>query len=125
MTTTRPLSDHERAILLRLVEVQGGPRELIEQVNAAEFGQPWFEGSQSFSIVIPLDMPKYAGGMRTMNGAATVGHASVYQGGVAIDENYVGGMMLWTQDGLLADLEYSWTTDEMPTSLPPLEDIVG
>ncbi len=39
--------------------------------------------------------------------------------GVVVDDNYVGGLMLWTVNGLLSSLEYYWVTDEMPSLTPP------
>lgn len=38
---------------------------------------------------------------------------------VGTDDEPTGFIMVWVQDGYLADLEYSWFTETMPTVYPP------
>jgi len=42
-----------------------------------------------------------------------------------VDDNgeYAGELILWLTDGRISSLEYSWVTDSMPRSLPPVRNM--
>ncbi len=89
------------------------------QLRVAQFDAPWFEGSQSFDIVVPLP-PLAADSSSPIEGAG----CAVYRTGAKhTNRNYVGEVFLWQTNGLLSALEYSWVTEEMPSTLPHISQL--
>ena len=39
------------------------------------------------------------------------------------NDEYVGELILWLTDGRISGLEFSWVTDSMPRSLPPVRNL--
>lgn len=118
----RSFTAHELSILTWIV--QGAPDEavLLQQIDAATFGEPWFEGSQSFSIVVDDEVPPYESGRHTAPNSQ-IGPGALVYGRPAPSDDFIGEMMLWFRDGVLCDLEYWWVTDEMPDHLPDLDQL--
>lgn len=120
----RAFSEHERALLLRLVSGARGAAELRAQVEVSEYGEAWFEGSQSFTIVPGRSVTSPS---RDRGRGPTPGpQALVLRDGSKpmSEENFVGAVFLWLDDGRITDLEYSWVTDEMPDRLPELDQLI-
>ena len=109
----RPFTPEERAVLAELAKT--GPAELAAQLDVAEYGEPWFSGSQSFNIVVPDSAPA----VDLPDGIITTTDRLVRQGGEP-----TGGVMLWLKDGRVASYEYYWHTDAMPARQPIPEEIV-
>jgi hypothetical protein len=123
---TRPFSDAEKRFLIRLTETAEDPEILLAQIEVAKFERPWFEGSQSFYIATDPEAPRYNSGRH--NGPhQTAGGSLVYVDGSAPDSdaNFIGEAFLQLTDGLLTGVEYWWTSDEMPSTTPSLDQLVG
>lgn len=122
----RPFTDDERALLFFLANRAADGETLRRQVEVALYDRPWFEGSQSFDIHVPEDSPRYWAGKAAGPGTQIVPGCSVRLDStrpVSVT-NYIGEVFLWVQDGRLDSLEYTWVTDEMPTELPRLDQLV-
>ena len=120
----RKLSEQERSLLLHLTEGKPDVAVLRAQIDAAEYVEPWFEGSQSFEIRVSPSAPGYDAGQHMGEGRQIVAEADVFKGGVRSDQSYIGGLIVWANDGLLSALEYYWVREDMPTSLPPLDEVL-
>ena len=123
----RPFNDAELALLLHLAARADDADVLRAQIAVAQYDKPWFEGSQSFDIVVVGDVPRYSAGSDIGGGRQILPGCSVRVDGSAPDSdtNYIGEVFLWVIDGLLDSLEYPWVTDEMPTSLPRLDQLAN
>jgi hypothetical protein len=114
----RPLTAHERAILLMLIEREPLERALRIQLENATYREPWFGESESFSLdVVVPDSERYFG----ENPLAS--SLNVFVDPIRRDDDaYVGSMVLWVNDeGLLSDFEYFTVTESMPNHLPPMD----
>ena len=111
-------------MLLRLVEGLPDESVLLAQRDSAKYDEPWFEGSQSFGLIVPADIERYESGEHLRGGRQIVADVNVYRDGVRADDHYIGGIILWAMNGLMSSLEYYWVTDDMPTSLPRLEEVL-
>lgn len=112
MKTFRPLTQHERDVLLHLLSVPlAEARQLRQQVMQATV-----VGSQGASIdlAIPSSVTRVSGpdGLLPIRAAVLDAHGQ-----------YTGGLLLWIKDGRLSALEYAWVTDLPPTDLPPIQSI--
>ncbi|MDH6130200.1 hypothetical protein P3T39_007193 [Kitasatospora sp. GP82] len=112
----RPLNAAEKAVLKHILTSNFvGASELRSQIDQAEVIATWTP--RSVSIDLRVREP--------------VRRASLVSNLVPVDAQvldecgeYVGELLVWVEDGAaLAGLEYAWVTDEMPTSLPPVERI--
>ncbi|GAA1438445.1 hypothetical protein [Leifsonia poae] len=120
---SRSFTDHERNVLLRLVTGAQQEDVLRAQIDASEYGEPWFRGARSFTIIPVSNAPVYEADSgpsaeRTPGPGAQVlkdGSQPLHEG------NLIGEVFLWLRAGKISDLEYSWVTDEMPDSLPALD----
>lgn len=122
---SRPFTPHERAVFQRIVEKAPDAEILRSQIDASEYGEPWFEGSWSFSIVPIGEAPVYPHG-ESIGGGREIGPVvGVHEAGAAShrDENVTGSMFLSLYDGRIGDLEYWWVTEEMPDGLPGLDQL--
>lgn len=110
---------------MRIVDKAPDAEILRSQIDASEYGEPWFEGSWSFSIVSTDEAPVYPHGESIGGGRAIGPGVGVHEAGVTPhrDENFTGSMFLWLYDGRIGDLEYWWVTDEMPDRLPGLDQL--
>ncbi len=112
----RPLNDSERAVLEHILSADfvGAPA-LRAQLDQTEVVATW--GTRSVSVDLRVRGP--------------VRHAALASVLVPVDApvhdrsgEYIGELLVWTDDGAtLAGLEYAWVTDEMPTALPPIDQI--
>ncbi|MGC4984699.1 hypothetical protein ACLQ18_29330 [Streptomyces sp. DT193] len=112
----RPLNDSERVVLEHLLAADfAGASALRSQLDHTEVVATWGAGSVSVdlrvagleqqpalpSTPLPLDAP-----VHDRSG------------------EYIGELLLWAEGGTtLSALEYAWVTDEMPTSLPSVDQI--
>ncbi len=113
---TRPFTATERELLLRLV---ADDAVLRAQAHGATFGKAWFEGSQSFDITVPDDVPLDQTPPTMSDGRRIGPGCFVYAlGKTHVDENCEGEIFLWIIDGKIDSLEYPWFTEEMPERLP-------
>ena len=121
---SRAFSEHERALLLRLVSGARDEEALRAQVEVSEYGEAWFEGSQSFTIVPgrSVTSPNRGRGRGPTPGP----QALVLKDGAkpVSEENFVGAVLLWLDGDRITALEYWWVTDEMPDRLPRLEQLI-
>jgi hypothetical protein len=115
----RPLTEHERAILRRVAEGTEHAAVLLQQIDLAEFVSYWFPGSQSFDFLVTDSAPRLPD-----TASNPLAGASVYDGGVESLASYIGEMMFWFTDGRIDSLEFSWTTEDMPDRLPPVEFLI-
>jgi hypothetical protein len=123
---SRPFTDAERGMLQRLASRAPDADLLLAQVDLAEHDGWWFEGSQSFDISTSIDAPLYLAG-RMIGGGRQIGPGCsvLVDGSVPVsDTNFIGEALLWLQDGRLSAMEYWWVTDEMPDSLPRLDQLI-
>lgn len=106
----RPLTDRERDILDLLLSIDfQGAAELRQQaasVSAARDGM-------IIDLIVSAKSPR-----------ANVANRTPVQADVDGD-CYVGGLLLFVDDGQLAALEYWWVTEERPAVMPPLTAIGG
>lgn len=110
---SRPFAPEERAVLEELAK--SGPTQLAAQLSVAEYDEPWFEGAQSFSIVVPDSAPM----VDLADGIIETTDRVVRQGG-----QQTGGVMLWLKDGRVVSYEYYWHTDTMPDRQPTADEII-
>lgn len=109
---SRPLTEHERAVLLRLLSVPlDGVDRLREQAVVAR-------AATSPPTGLDLDVPPSAPVAGRPDGVLPVTAEVVDESG-----RYTGELLVWVRDGRLRSLEYAWVTDEPPTGLPPLWSI--
>ncbi len=121
----RPLSSDERQLLLQIVEVVPHSANLLNQIESAQYDEAWFDGSQSFSILVSAAVPPYSLGGVVKAGRQVGPGATVHEDGSRpTNDNFVGEVFLWLIDGRIADLEYCWVTDDMPDRLPRLDQLV-
>ncbi|GLY52453.1 hypothetical protein [Lentzea sp. NBRC 102530] len=110
----RPLAPSERAVLARILAADvPGAAGLRAQLDHVRVLKPWYEGSASLDVdtsgpaaevadgVLPVDAPVHAAG------------------------EYVGEILLWTTGGRLSAIEYAWVTDEPPSRLPPVDQVMA
>ena len=124
---SRPFTDAEREFLQRLASRAADADLLLAQIELAEHDGWWFEGSQSFEISTAIDAPPYFAGQMIGGGRQIGPGCSVRVDGALpnIATNFIGEAFLWLQDGRLSAMEYWWVTDEMPDSLPRLDQLVN
>ncbi|MCU1480704.1 MAG: hypothetical protein JWQ19_1490 [Subtercola sp.] len=107
---TRPLEPGEMALLRAITRGDWpGAEEVRGQIESARHAGWWFEGSQSFSLVVDPDCPL----IPLPSDLIGPTHHRVYE-----DDEVSGGVLLWVNDGRLTSLEYYWFTPEMPSRLP-------
>lgn len=114
--TPRPLNGHEAAVLRHILsaEFEGAP-ELRTQVSLMEVVAVWGLGSVSVDFRLRE---------RTASPSAQrAGRLPVHAEVMNEAGQYVGELLVWLHEGVLAALEYAWVTDDMPTALPPVESI--
>ncbi|MER5635938.1 hypothetical protein ABT095_03150 [Kitasatospora sp. NPDC002227] len=112
----RPLNGSERAVLEHLLaaDFDGAPA-LRGQVDRAEVVAAWGVGSVSVDLRV-RGLEQDPAPRSTL---LPVG-ALVYDG----SGEYIGELLVWAEGGtVLSALEYAWVTDEMPSSLPPVDQI--
>jgi hypothetical protein len=115
---TRAFTDRERVLLLTLVSGAEQEAAMRAQIQESQYGEAWFGGSQSFTIV-PIGAASGSGGESPL-GRTPGPCATVLRDGSkpATGTNLIGEVVLWLEGGRLTDLEYWWVTDEMPDALP-------
>lgn len=112
MKTTRPLTQHERDVLLHLLSVPlAEVRQLREQAMRATV-----TGSHCASI--DLWIPSSVARVSRPDGLLPITADVLDTRG-----QYTGELILWLKDGRLSSLEYAWVTDLPPTELPPIQSI--
>ncbi|WP_152648893.1 hypothetical protein [Streptacidiphilus anmyonensis] len=111
----RPLNADERAVLENILSADFvGASELRSQLDRTEVIAIW--GADSVSVDLQVREPCQ--------------HAALPEVILPVDTQvhdpsgaYVGEILVWTERGAtLAALEFAWVTDEMPTTLPSVED---
>jgi len=136
----RELSPLERQILTKIVDLTTGDAAdaLRAQLAVARFKEAWFEGSQSFDVWLPDDVPLDPTPATMSNGRRILHGLMVYNGEAAQgstrsrfwpwarsskEPDPTGEIFLWIIDGRLDALEYPWWTTDMPDRLPELEQL--
>ena len=113
----RDLTPQERTFLESLLVGRwDGAEEARAQLETAKYWKPWFEGSPSFDLRIDPHGPL----IPLPDGILAPSERVVNEGGAA-----VGGVMLWLSGGRMSALEYYWTSEQMPASLPAPESLSG
>ncbi len=110
--TTRPLTDHERSVLLHVLSV---PFDGVVQLRAqAVLASASPAQGPSLDLVVPETAPPAPRADGPVPVAADV-----------LDDrgDYMGELLVWVTGGRLSGLEYAWVTDEPPQSLPVLVSI--
>ncbi|MFD4863507.1 hypothetical protein [Streptomyces atratus] len=111
----RSLNAAERAVLEHILASDfTGSSELRSQIGQAEVVATWSPGSMSVDLRVLEPASR-----------APLNAGLVPVGAHVLDElgEYVGELLVWIEDGMLAGLEYAWITDEMPAALPTVERI--
>ncbi|MDO7881287.1 hypothetical protein [Antiquaquibacter soli] len=123
---TRPFTQAERELLRRLASFGPDAPVLFDQIDVAEHDGWWFEGSQSCHIATPTAAPQYFSGLSQGGGRQIGPGALVLSDPSSLDrlENVIGHAFFWLQDGRLSAFEYAWFTDDMPGSLPRLDQLL-
>lgn len=112
----RPLNISERSVLEHILSVGfAGASELRSQLDRTEVVALWAPGSVSVDLRV----------------REPVRHAAMPSEVVPVDAHvhdqsgeYIGELMVWTDEGAtLAALEFAWISDELPTSLPPVDHV--
>lgn len=110
----RPLARSERAVLERVLALDfPGAAELRAQLDHVRVLRPWFAGSAS------LDLDTRGPRASVPDGVVPV-LAEVWESG-----ELKGEILLWAEDGRLSAIEYSWVTDEPPTTLPSADRVTA
>ncbi|WAU81951.1 hypothetical protein O1Q96_20455 [Streptomyces sp. Qhu-G9] len=113
----RPLSDLERTVLEHILSADfAGASALRSQLDRTEVVALWAPGSASVNLRV----------------REPAHHAAMSAELVPVDAHvhdqsgeYIGELLVWTDRGAtLAALEYSWLTDEMPSSLPRVDQVM-
>jgi hypothetical protein len=111
----RPLSESERRVLAHVLSMEfTGASELRSQLDQVEVIAQWSLESTSVDFQVrdaTARSPQLAG-------VIPVNAHVLNEAG-----DYVGELLVWLDDGVLAGLEYAWVTDDMPTVLPDVEQI--
>ncbi|MFJ9469384.1 hypothetical protein [Streptomyces caniferus] len=114
--TPRPLNPSERAVLEHLLTADfPGASALRSQLDRTEVIAVWAPGSVSVDLRV----------------REPARHASLPSRLVPVDAHvhdrsgaHTGDLLVWLDAGAtLSALEYAWTTDEMPTCLPPVDRV--
>ncbi|MEU9045295.1 MULTISPECIES: hypothetical protein [unclassified Kitasatospora] len=112
----RPLNDSERAVLDHLLTVDFvGASALRSQLDRTEVVATW--GARSVSVDLRV---------RGLEPHPAPAFTLVPVGAFVHDRSgeYIGELLVWVEGGTtLSALEYAWVTDEMPTSLPSVDQI--
>jgi hypothetical protein len=110
MSFPRPLTETEKAVTLRVLEL-GEVAEmpiLRSQVEAAIAASP-----------CPCPCPSLALDVDRERATPTS-----YSGRPVAEAYYDGGaVMVWVDDGWLSNLEIHWWSDETPAQFPPLDSL--
>ncbi|WP_328561667.1 hypothetical protein [Streptomyces coelicoflavus] len=111
----RPLNADERAVLEHILSTEfTGAAQLRSQLDRIEVVAVRGPGSVSVDLRVREPCEHAA-----LPGALVPVDAHVHDP----SGPYVGEVLVWTDRGAtLAALEFAWTTDEMPTSLPAVVD---
>ncbi|KOU48227.1 hypothetical protein [Streptomyces sp. WM6378] len=113
----RPLSVSERAVLEHILSADfSGASELRGQLDRTEVVALWGPGSASVDLLV----------------REPVQHAVMASELVPVDAHvhdqsgeYLGELLVWADKGAtLAALEFAWVTNEMPSSLPPVDQVL-
>jgi hypothetical protein len=108
--TIRELSPAERDLLSSLVNGDWeGSDTAREQLSHAKHLASWADGSLSFNIGVDLEAPLIS----RADGLLLDTERAIYVGDV-----YIGGVMLWLEEGRISGLEFYWTTELPPSGLP-------
>jgi hypothetical protein len=111
----RPLSEAERRVLRHVLSMEfAGASELRSQLDQVEVIAQWSLDSTSVDFRVPNATARSP----QRSGIIPLNAHVLNESG-----DYVGELLVWLEDGLLAGLEYAWVTDDMPTVLPDVEQI--
>lgn len=113
--TPRLLGQDERGVLEHILSADfPGAAELRRQLGEAEVVALWVEGSVSVDLRVPETVPR----ARLASGVAPVTATVVDDAG-----ELIGEILIWTEEGRMAALEFAWYGEEAPASLPTAEQI--
>jgi hypothetical protein len=111
----RPLHQTEREVLEHILSADfPGSAELRTQVSDAEVVSPWGEASASVDLTVPESTTKAS----LPPGLAPVEATVVDDAG-----ELVGEILIWTDGGRLASIEYAWYGPDAPAALPPTKNV--
>lgn len=114
--TARALTPTEQQVIAAILSEEIlGMSDLRAQLGSARVLRNWQpEGSPSIDLATLPDTPRSPLRDSIVPVDATV---------VDENENYLGELILWLEDGRISSLEYAWVTDAMPCSLPAVESL--
>jgi hypothetical protein len=114
-TDPRPLSEAERRVLAYVLSIEfTGASELRSQLDQVEVIAQWSLDSTSVDFRVRD---------ATARSSQRVGIIPVNAHVLDESGEYVGELLVWLEDGVLAGLEYVWITGDMPRVLPDIEQI--
>ncbi|OQO91934.1 hypothetical protein B1813_06520 [Saccharomonospora piscinae] len=112
----RALTVLERSVVDRILQVDfSGVAELRRQLDLVRVVARWAVDSVSVDLQVVGHPPRSP----VQSGVAPVECLVKSDGG-----QFVGEILLWTEFGMLAALEYAWYGDEPPASLPKAGQLV-
>jgi hypothetical protein len=106
----RPLTETEKAVLLRVLEMTDAPdlEKLRRQVEVATATAPCTCPCPSVGLAVDARQ------------ARPISHA----GRLEVEVYYgSGAVMVWVDDGWLSNLETWWWSDDPPSEFPPLDSL--
>ena len=107
----RTLTDNEAQLLAKILEAAKGATGLLDQISAVQVGDDSTPTFLALTTPEALRVEGFRDG--PLPGRFTVTH----------DEEIVGEILVWLEDGRLAGLEYAWVTDDAPTGMPEPADV--
>lgn len=108
MLYPRPLTDTEKGVLIRVLEMRNAPEmdKLRAQVDVATATEPCTCPCPSIGLAVDPER------------APPISH----EGRLDVEVYYeTGAVMVWVDDGWLSNLETWWWSDEPPKHFPPLD----
>ena len=106
----RMLTQAERDVLTLMISADfDGAKEIRAQLDQVRAVAVWVDGLPSIDVEVAGDAAR-----------APLADGEIPVGAEVRDEQgeYLGEITVWTTDGFLSAVEYSWVSDEPPTRLP-------
>jgi len=102
----RPLDANEIAILRQVASALGPP---VAALLAAQIGQARVSGGIPTSLDIEVAHPV---------------RVDLADGPLPVDAFVAGGeVLVWITNGCISGLEYAWTSEAVPTGMPPVDEL--
>jgi hypothetical protein len=111
----RPLNQKEREVLEHILNADfPGSAELRTQISDAEVVSLWGKASASVDLRVPES---------TTRASLPPGVAPVEATVVDETGELVGEILVWTDGGRLASIEYAWYGSDAPAALPSTKNV--